>query len=180
MANGKWAAIFGNGLDSTDGKGYLWVVDLITGKAMVPPIKVSDDASNGLGGVALITNANRVVVGAYAGDAKGKLWRFDLESSTAGNWKVGLGGAPLLNVGNAITAAPTYTAHPKGGLMVLFGTGKLYANGDEGNTAKQSLYGVWDVTVIKMWKLLRQLACALVSAVPGLLPQGPLVSVREK
>jgi type IV pilus assembly protein PilY1 len=148
MANGKWAAIFGNGLDSTDGKGYLWVVDLITGKAMVPPIKVSDDTTNGLGGVSLITNANRVVVGAYAGDAKGKLWRFDLESATASNWKVGLGGTPLIDTGKAITAAPTYTAHPKGGLMVLFGTGKLYANGDEGNTATQSLYGVWDVTVV--------------------------------
>jgi type IV pilus assembly protein PilY1 len=147
MANGKWAAIFGNGLDSSADKAYLWIVDLSTGQAMTPPIKASDDGNNGLGGVSLVLNAQRVVVAAYAGDATGKLWRFDLESETPGNWKVGLGGSPLLNTGKAITAAPTYTNHPKGGMMVLFGTGKLYANGDETTTTTQSLYGVWDVTI---------------------------------
>ena len=37
--------------------------------------------------------------------------------------------------------------HPKGGLMVLFGTGRLYTTADESTTDTQSLYGVWDLTI---------------------------------
>jgi type IV pilus assembly protein PilY1 len=147
MANGKWAAVFGNGMDSSAGTAALWIVDLATGKPMVDPILAGTETGNGLGGVTLVRNAQRVVIAAYAGDALGRLWRFDLQDTTSANWKVALGGnTPLINTGKAITAAPAFVAHPKGGLMVLFGSGKLYANGDEANTTTQSLYGVWDVT----------------------------------
>ena len=148
MANGKWAAVFGNGLDSTNGTASLWIVDLATGEPLVAPIRAGTETGNGLGGVTLVRNAQRVVVAAYAGDALGRMWRFDLEGASASNWKVGFGGSPLIATGKAITAAPTYLSHPKGGLMVLFGTGKLYANGDEATTTQQSLYGVWDVTAV--------------------------------
>lgn len=149
MKNGDWAAIFGNGMDSTDGGAYLWIVNIRTGEPIVDPIQAGTDKSgNGLGGVGLIRDGNRHVIGAYAGDAKGKLWRFDLESDSKSNWKTGLSGLPLMDAGEAkpITAAPTFLRHPKGGLMVLFGTGRLYTTADESNIDTQSLYGVWDLT----------------------------------
>lgn len=150
MKNGDWAAIFGNGMDSTTGGAYLWIVNLSTGRPIVAPIQAgSDTTGNGLGGVGLIRDGNRNVIGAYAGDAKGKLWRFDLESDEASKWKVGLSGEALFDAGatKPITAAPTFLRHPKGGLMVLFGTGRLYTTADESATDTQSLYGVWDLTI---------------------------------
>jgi len=150
MKNGDWAGIFGNGMDSTDGGAYLWIVNLRTGQPIVAPIQAGTDKSaNGLHGIGLIRDSSRNVIGAYAGDAKGKLWRFDLESASASDWKTGLSNQPLFDAGTAkpITAAPTFILHPKGGLMVLFGTGRLYTTADESTTDTQSLYGVWDLTI---------------------------------
>lgn len=150
MKNGDWAAIFGNGMDSASGGAYLWIVNVRTGEPIVDPIQAGTDTSgNGLGGIGLIRDGNRNVIGAYAGDAKGKLWRFDLESTEASKWKTGLSGQPLLDVGDTkpITAAPTFLRHPKGGLMVMLGTGRLYTTADESSTTTQSLYGVWDMTL---------------------------------
>lgn len=148
MKSGQWVAIFGNGADSTNGGAHLWIVDIATGN----PIKVIQAGTvggNGLGPVTLIRDGNRNVIGAYAGDLKGNLWRFDLESSNASEWKVGFNGQALLSTSPSrpVTTAPVFTAHPKGGLMVMFGTGQVYANGDETNADTQSLYGVWDLTV---------------------------------
>lgn len=149
LKNGEWAAIFGNGMDSASGRAYLMIVNLRTG-ALIKAIPAGTATGNGLGGVSLVLNNERVVVAAYAGDNQGKLWRFDLHSDTAGNWGVGLGGKALFSPvsGQAITAAPAYLPHPRGGLMVLFGTGRLYASGDENNTQQQTVYGIWDPTLI--------------------------------
>ena len=43
-----------------------------------------------------------------------------------------------------ITAAPAIIAHPRGGYIVLVGTGKLFEEGDQSSTTRQSLYGLWD------------------------------------
>jgi type IV pilus assembly protein PilY1 len=149
MKNGQWVVIFGNGLDSTSGGAHLWIVDIKTG-AVVKTIQAGSDTSgNGLGPVTLLRDVNRNVIGAYAGDAKGSLWRFDLESASVGDWKVGLSGAPLLTMSPSrpITASPIFISHPKGGLMVMFASGRVYANGDETNGDLQSIIGVWDLTI---------------------------------
>jgi type IV pilus assembly protein PilY1 len=149
MKNGSWVAIFGNGMDSTAGGAYLWIVDIKTG-AVIKTIQAGADTSgNGLGPVSLLRDGNRNVIGAYAGDAKGSLWRFDLESASASDWKVGLGGAPLITMSPArpITSSPIFINHPKGGLMVMFASGKVYASGDETNADLQSIIGVWDLTI---------------------------------
>jgi type IV pilus assembly protein PilY1 len=160
--SGQWVAVFGNGPDSThtDGaKAYLFVVDLATGN-LITTLKASDDLRNGLGGVSLITDINRTIVGAYAGDLKGKMWRFDMESANPSDWRVGLGGKPLFTASTPqpITAAPTYLSHPKGGLLVVFGTGKLYSDTDDtntpenendpANTSLQTLFAVRDRTKV--------------------------------
>lgn len=145
MKNGQWAAIFGNGPSSNSGTAQLFIVNLQTG-ALISRIQASTTTGNGLGGVRVIRDANRVIVGAYAGDLLGNVWKFDLASTSSGSWGVSFGGTPLFQAGNTkpITAAPQYLAHPLGGYMVLVGTGKLYDEGDQATTTQQALYGLWD------------------------------------
>ncbi|WP_165797544.1 pilus assembly protein [Solimonas fluminis] len=145
MKNGQWAAIFGNGPNSNSGTAQLFIVNLQTG-ALISRIQASTATGNGLGGVRVIRDANRVIVGAYAGDLLGNVWKFDLASTSSGSWGVSFGGTPLFQAGSTkpITAAPQYLAHPLGGYMVLVGTGKLYDEGDQATTTQQALYGLWD------------------------------------
>ncbi len=153
MMDGTWAAIFGNGYYSKSGKAQLFIVNLQTGA----PIKLIDtDAggTNGLGGVHLVRNASKQVIGAYAGDLKGNLWKFDLSSTSAASWDVSKDGAgekkPLFMAQTStgalqpITAAPMTVPHPDGGLMVVLGTGRFFDAADVGTTAAQTVYGVRD------------------------------------
>jgi len=143
--NGTWVAVFGNGPDSASGTARLFIVNIQTG-AVIKTIQASTTTGNGLGGVRLIRDANRVIVGAYAGDLKGNVWKFDLASSSTAAWAVSFGGTPLFRAGTTkpIVAAPQYVVHPLGGYMALVGTGKMYEEGDQSNTDGQSLYGLWD------------------------------------
>ena len=152
MPDGKWAAIFGNGYDSTNKRASLFIVDLKTG-ALIRKLDTGAggvNAPNGLGGVRLIRDGQQTIVGAYAGDLLGNVWMFDLASATASDWSVGLSGSPLFTASRsdgtkqAITAAPNFVTHPSGGRMVLVGTGKLFEDGDQRTTARESLFGLWD------------------------------------
>ncbi|PPE66888.1 pilus assembly protein [Caldimonas caldifontis] len=149
MKNGQWAAVFGNGPFSAAGRAQLFVINLQTGQ-LIRRIDTGVGGANGLGGVRLIRDANRVVVGAYAGDLRGNVWKFDLSNTNATAWGVAFGGQPLYTAVDAsnnpqpIVAAPEYVIHPRGGYMVLVGTGKLYEEGDESSSQPQSLYGLWD------------------------------------
>jgi type IV pilus assembly protein PilY1 len=153
MANGQWAVVFGNGVESSSGKAQLFIVNAQTG-ALIKRIDTGVGSGNGLGGVKLIKNATNQVVGAYAGDLKGNVWRFDLQDAAVGNWKVGFNGSPLATVASTggtvqpIVAAPEYLEHPKGGALVVLGTGKLLNFTDVDDTSAQSLYGLWDKTPI--------------------------------
>ncbi len=149
MKNGQWAAVFGNGYTSASGKAQLFIVNLQTG-ALIKRIDTGVGGANGMGGARLIRDGNQVVIGAYAGDLKGNVWKFDLSSTSVADWKVGFGGSPLYvakdsgGVPQPITARPTLVAHPRSGNMVLIGTGKLFEEGDQNNVAPQSIYGLWD------------------------------------
>ncbi|MCM5679660.1 PilC/PilY family type IV pilus protein [Schlegelella sp. S2-27] len=155
MKNGQWAAIFGNGPDSASGNARLFIVNLSTG-ALMAEIQAGTATGNGLGGVRLIRDGNRVVVGAYAGDLQGNVWKFDLASTTSSGWRVAYSGNPLYRALDAannpqpIMAAPQYVNHPRGGYMVLVGTGKLYEEGDQTSTQRQTLYGLWDQQVLTL------------------------------
>jgi type IV pilus assembly protein PilY1 len=153
---GQWIAVFGNGYESKSCQARLYVVDLDTG-ALVKEINTNagncSGSKNGLGGVRLVRNASQQVVGAYAGDLLGNMWKFNLNNTSVSNWGVDLANAPLYTAGTAkpITAPPTVitlpivgTTDPATGYMVVFGTGKFYEVADISNTATQTLYGVWD------------------------------------
>ncbi len=158
MRNGAWVVIAGNGYESKSGKAQLYVIDALTGtKVAVLDTGVgSTAAKNGLGAVRAVRDTQQRIVAVYAGDLRGNLWKFDFSSTTPSNWQVAFGGSiaarnPLFKAVNAqgaaepITAAPTLIRHPKSGVMVMFGTGKLFDEADPTSTAQSSLYGIWDL-----------------------------------
>jgi type IV pilus assembly protein PilY1 len=157
MKNGDWAAIFGNGYGSANGKAILYVVNLDDG-TLIRKIDVGDGSTsvspNGLSSPAVVfdqgTGAVKVI---FAGDLKGNLWKFDVSSTSPASWDVDNGtGVPLFtafdDTGNRqpITGGLDIGAHPSGGYMVYFGTGKYFEKNDNTTTTQQTIYGIWDKT----------------------------------
>lgn len=152
LKGGGWKAFVGNGVYSTNGNAVLLVVNLETGD-IERRITVATGGDTGLMGVSLIKDTvTQEVVGAYAGDLKGNLWRFDFNGDS--DMQVGFSGKPLFQATNAagvsqpITIAPSSVLHPEYGRVVLFGTGRLIDEGDADSTALQTYYGVWDPTKV--------------------------------
>jgi type IV pilus assembly protein PilY1 len=161
MPDGSWKVFVGNGVESSSGKAALLVIDVATGAASSIVAATPADANaprNGLGGVALVKNQLGQVIGAYAGDMQGKLWRFEYDSASSG-LVVGYGGGALFRaydgaLGTAapqpILAAPVVISHPQGGQVVVLNTGRLLYDqvgsnpGDAGSTQTQTVYGIWD------------------------------------
>jgi type IV pilus assembly protein PilY1 len=163
-AGGKWVAIIGNGYNSDSHTARLYVIDLADGSVL-------GDFDTGVGSAAdpnglhapvpVDVNGDRIVDFVYAGDLKGNIWKFDLTSvdgSLAGKseWNIvphGGAVAPLFTAADAsgvaqpVAVRPTIGAHPRGGLMIYFGTGKFFETGDEIIAATpqiQTFYGIWD------------------------------------
>jgi type IV pilus assembly protein PilY1 len=142
LPSGKWVAIFGNGYSSTSGTATLFVVDMQT-KA-VTKLDV-DTSGNGLGGVGMVRDVNGVIQSLYAGDLKGKVWRFDYNNASV-PFVVNGGGPFFTGSGPAqpITQPPAVFDHSQGGKIIVFGTGSLFTAADASSTTVQSIYGVWD------------------------------------
>ena len=141
LNDGKWYAVFGNGIGSDNGNAILMMKPLRTDFGDSTPIQISTGGStdNGLSAPALvdINNDGKADI-AYAGDILGDLWHFDLTGVIA-PYKV-YDGDPS----QPITTAPDVANHPQFGFVVLFGTGKLYEEADLSTTSPQALYGIWD------------------------------------
>ena len=152
LRDGRWAAVFGNGYDSASKQASLFIVDLADGSLIKRLDTGAGDASspNGLGGARVVRDGQQTIVGAYAGDLLGNVWKFDLSADSAAGWAVGFEGSPLHvlkradDSRQAVTAAPAVISHPRGGNMVLVGTGRLFEEGDQNTTATEALYGLWD------------------------------------
>jgi type IV pilus assembly protein PilY1 len=96
----------------------------------------------------------------YAGDLKGKMWKFLVADADPANWEVafsttncGAGSTcvPLFTATDASSNAqpilwpPEVTKNPSGpGVMVFFGTGKYLESSDIGDDAVQTMYGILD------------------------------------
>lgn len=155
MANGMWAAIFGNGYGSTNGKAVLYIVRLSDG-SLIKKIDVGDGSTsaspNGLSAPAAIFDSGTGALSAvFAGDLKGNLWKFTLSHTNTNNWQVDNGaGKPLFTafddsgVRQPITSGLDVGSHPMGGYMVYFGTGKYFEKNDNTTTSLQTIYGIWD------------------------------------
>ncbi len=104
---------------------------------------------NGLSSPAGLEYAAGNMVGVYAGDFQGNVWKIMLDINT-GLWK-----APVLFFTardssakrQPITAPPLLKKHPGGGVMVLFGTGKFLEAADRSDRSKQTIYGLRDTGI---------------------------------
>ena len=151
MANGTGIVVVGNGYGSFTGRASLFVLNASTGEliAEIPtPVIETGETDNGLSSVQLRVNAQNVVQAAYAGDLKGRLWKFDLSGAGASSWKVAYNGAPMFTApGKAnqpITVQPLILDHPQNGKIIYFGTGKFLETADKQTVSQQAFYAVWD------------------------------------
>ncbi len=119
MANGKWAAVFGNGYNnmeadgsaSSTGDAVLFIVDIEDGsliKKMSTKTGFSEDPSgsgraNALSTVTPIDSDGDAIVDAiYAGDLFGNVWKFDVSGSSTGGWQPAFG--------STVVPLPLFTA----------------------------------------------------------------------
>lgn len=148
LADGTWAAFIANGYGSNSGVAALYVVNLATGALIRKIVVNSSETDNGLSSVALRVDAQNVVQYAYAGDLKGRLWKFNLASASASSWGLAFSGNPLFTTSGGttqpITAAPIVVANPSGGFNVFVGSGKFMEATDKSTTATQAFYSVQD------------------------------------
>lgn len=118
------------------------------------PIKESN-LPNGLSAPAVVVGSDGAVRHMYAGDLQGNLWRFDFTGTAP--WANALGAAPNQPLfaakdaqGNSqpITTQAKIVFAPRGGYVVLFGTGKFVEQSDSapGNFRTQSFYAIHDTT----------------------------------
>jgi type IV pilus assembly protein PilY1 len=158
---GRWVAIFGNGYGSYGGKAALYVVDVADG-SLVQKVVVDDNstgtaaeraAGNGLSSPQVVVDAEGRIERIYAGDLRGNLWAFT--GSSLSPFKLFAAGS-----GQPITVQPTVQAHPDGGHLVLFGTGKLNEASDKLSKTRQAFYAIRDgagnSSVVSLSSLLAQ------------------------
>ncbi len=165
MADGTWAAVFGNGYNntatdgnaSTTGHAVLYIVDIETGGLIKKIDTMAGDVAtpNGLATPLMIDHdADFVVDYIYAGDLLGNMWKFDVSSSNTANWNSDFvtAGTPdplfTTTADQPITSQPQVSDHPDnlGGFMIFFGTGKYleFNDNDSAGETTQSFYGIWD------------------------------------
>lgn len=158
LANDKWVAIVANGYNS-GGNAELFVLDLETG-AIIREIDTGVGGDNGLSNPTPVdVDGDRITDFVYAGDLKGNMWKFDLSSSNPASWGVAFSSsgvpAPLYTAcssdpctaGNRqpITARPEVGINPPTGYFVYFGTGRYFADGDNGvGTGANTVYAIRD------------------------------------
>lgn len=168
MQNGKWAVIVGNGYNSSNHIGKLFILFIEAGvdgwaasDYVVLNTKVGTaEIPNGLSTPRVVDlDGDSVADRIYTGDLQGNMWAFNVSSATASDWGPAYGTLesplPLFtakdSTGKAqpITAAPVARKNPNGttevpNVLVLFGTGKFLETGDIIAADPMTYYAVWD------------------------------------
>jgi type IV pilus assembly protein PilY1 len=157
--NGKWGAVFGNGLNTANGSVgiFVMIVDPASGAATFYYFGANGTAAGN--GIAYATpvdlDGDNITDYVYAGDLKGHVWRFDLTSSNPAAWAAAPaplfttpGGQPI-STKLVVASTPATSGPPR--IMVDFGTGSQspFTNTGAATYAAggQSLYGIWDWNV---------------------------------
>ncbi len=162
LHNGSWAALFGNGLNSSSGKAGLFIMLMnptsgaITFRFLETNVGTNTSVTpNVKNGISYVTSADldsdRIADYVYAGDVRGNLWRFDLTSNDPANWSAS--SSPLFTTpnGQPITSRVTGAPVPAAGsprLMIAFGTGRqtpqTTSSAETYVAGTQAMYGIWD------------------------------------
>jgi type IV pilus assembly protein PilY1 len=173
MANGEWAAVFGNGYNntlndghsSTTGNAVLYIVNIETG-ALIKKLDTGEGMAedplslarpNGLATPSVIDiNGDSIADYIYVGDLFGNLWKIDVTSSNTNQWdfafKQGSTPKPLFVAKDAsnnrqpITGTVTVSRIPNAynTFQVYFGTGKYLETGDNLDVSTQTFYAIRD------------------------------------
>jgi type IV pilus assembly protein PilY1 len=171
MANGKWAAIYGNGYNSTSGNAALFIVfadgpgsatatwTAGTHYIKIPTGTAGNGPNNGLASpTAIDTDNDGDIDVIYAGDLKGNIWKFDVSNANPANWRLATtDDSPLYTARTTIVGSTTVVAqpittavqpfpHPAGGYLLLAGTGKLLESTDypQATSYVNTIYGIHD------------------------------------
>ncbi len=161
MSNGKWAAIIGNGYNSSESDGFrgsgqavLFIVFLDgSGYVKLTTGVGSVSTPNGLATPAVIDVDDDFIADyIYAGDLRGNLWKFDVRAGSGWTSGGNAGVSRLFQTGGGkdepITSKPSVVMHPNGigdGVLIWFGTGKYLEQADESiSIPTQHLYAIWD------------------------------------
>jgi Neisseria PilC beta-propeller domain len=141
-SNGTKALVVGNGYNNTgNGHATLFLINAETG-GLIKEIDtgVGTVASpNGLSTPTFLdSNGDGKKDTAYAGDIDGNLWKFSLVAP------YGFSKLHATVPAQAITTAPSYKAHPLGGYMINFVTGRMLTPADKLDTSTHYAYGIWD------------------------------------
>lgn len=148
MRNGKWALVTGNGVNSVNQRAALYIIYLDGSGYKKLLVETTTGQGNGLSTpLPVDVNNDGLVDLAYAGDMRGRLWKFDLSSNDDAEWKVAEVSnvaTPIIDTGRPITSALAVAEHPSGGLLVTFGTGRVLTDDDRTSTTTDSIYGIWD------------------------------------
>lgn len=143
------AAVMGNGLNSTNDRAVLLVINMETG-AVIREIDTgagSSDAPNGLSApVGVYGPDGQTLAYVYAGDMLGNVWKFDLSGGSASQWTAKKLFTAKDGAGNVqpITSGVTIATHPlTGKRWIFFGTGRYLTESDvsTSTTGTQSMYG---------------------------------------
>ena len=163
LNDGGGYVVMGNGYNSTNERAALIAQKLTDTNPTIVPVELTLGQANGLAAPLLIDiNGDKKPDIAYAGDLKGRIWKFDLRSNAPLGWTVAFGGQPLFTatvggVPQPITTAPTWKPHPDGGIMLSFGTGRNLTVADRTDTQTQSVYSVRDDTPITISPITNQI-----------------------
>lgn len=147
-SSGESVVIMGNGyLPGGNSHSTLYVINASTG-ALIREIDTGSGTVASPGGLSTPVCIDTVgtdgrVDYCYAGDVDGKLWKFDLTSTTPASWTATL--LYTTSPAQPITMAPAVATHPNGGVMVNFATGKMFTAADKTDaTTVYYAYGIWD------------------------------------
>jgi len=159
--NGNWSVLIGNGYNSKNGTAALLQFAIEDGTLSVHP--TDSTTANGLAAPAVWMGDLSVGIStvAYAGDAQGRVWSFNLNKATTTKVRgvdVTTYAADLTSTGTrlytAMDAASGGNAQPitagmligknpfTQDLWVFFGTGQYLGSGDLASTKTQSWYGL--------------------------------------
>lgn len=144
-------------LDGPTGANRTWVLntDYFKIELKSPDESATAPEQNGLSSAnGVDTNNDGKIDYLYAGDRRGNLWKVDVSSATPSSWAAAM--EPRQRQNRSLLPRPLprhycnksrrsrLYGHPKGGYLVLFGTGSYLNRPTSFPFNTNSSYGIWD------------------------------------